>query len=375
MNTTLRRRKERAYAVDLVLEDRLAYLQGAPLVVAWDLHGDRLLYHRWDWHYRVIKDEPEIIWDWGHVDTVLCVLDSAAGPLTDLAQGRIFAKTSTEEATPSPESGEPLPDRIVEHIAADPTNGSAVVYSHRFSVDSPYVTDVQSWDLFGSPLGLASLPQPYDDQPRWHVPHAIVYDNWVYACERVAAGPGGRVVRRAVNNLGAAVAAIGFGDLELPHSLAIHPDPEADTGGTLYVLTTTLYDPGAGSHTRSGLTVATLELDVITGYSIDFGFSTASPTEDPYAWPWDAGAGPNTGGFLLADLAGGPGHFISVGFDPGSYDPGPAPDSLATFRWHLGSDDTESLGEALPNPIFRTATGLLGAAAGILPPQELTLEE
>ncbi len=377
--TTYRRRKERAYSIDLVLEPRLAHLQGAPFAVAWDLYLDRLVYDRWDWHYTVIAGtEPPVIYDQGRVDTVLCALSSADGPLTDVAQGRVLALISTEAATPSPEAPEPLPDRIVEQIAVDPVTGSIVVYSHRDSVEVPYyVTDIHTFDALGGPMGSASHPQPNDDYPRWVVPHVIAHGLVIYAVERSVDGPTGRVVRRTFGVLGAggeSLPSYPGNEWERISSVALDPPAEGNEDGTLYILSTTLYDPGEPTaHTRSGMAALNgSTLALLAGYSLDFGHGGA----EPYAWSWDAGAGPNTGGYLLFDGAdeAGP-RFISVGYDPGSYDPAPGPDALATFRFSPADNGQllESLGPPLPTPLHRTATGILGCLQGTLPPEVIEI--
>jgi hypothetical protein len=378
--TDLRRRKENAYTVDLELEERTVHLQASPQAIAWDLHGNRLLYHRADWHYRIVKgSDPEEIVDWGRVDAVVCALAAAAGPLIDVAQGQIVAQVASDPVTEDPGWSGP---RIVEQIAADPVQGRIVVYSHREDVQSPYRTDLIGFDASGGIISSATLPQPLDDSPPWHVPHAILYDDTLYAIERDDTtwpdiGPAtGRVVKRIIGSLGAFTTTLPLPEAErhvFLHTLA--HDPEA---GVLYVFATRLNNPG-GFGTYQTSTLSTIDagtLALLHELPVDFDFDEHSPTERPYyLGTWEAAGGPNTGGLCVFDgLEGDVPRFLSAAIDPSGYSPNPlAPKPFAVFRWLASTRGTheETLGPVLPVPLHRTGAGLIGAWQSTLPPAEL----
>jgi hypothetical protein len=379
---TLRRRKEGAYAVDLELEDRTVYLQASPQEIAWDLHGDRLLYHRAEWHYRIIKgSNPEKIVDWGRVDTVICALAAAAGPLNDVAQGQAVALVASDPVTGNPGWSGP---RIVEQIAADPADGSFVVYSHRDDVEEPYVTELAGFGRDGGMLSSASLPQPLDGTPRWHVPHAILHDGHLYAVERDDTtwpdfGPAtGRIVRRIIGGLGGLTATLPLPAGErysFPHTLALDPDT-----GTLFVFATRLnrFDWVTWyttSLTRADAATLAFELE----HPVDFGFKDFvwGDKVPYYLGVWESAGGPNTGGLCVFDgWDGSLARFVSSAIDPSRFDPRPwAPRYYATFRWNATTRGTwlASVGDDLPVPLHRSATGLIGAWQSSLPPAELEL--
>ena len=303
MITTLRSRKENAYNVapppPVALEDRLVHLQASPQAVAWDLYGNRLLYHRADWHYRVIAgsagSSPEEIVDYGRVDCVICALPAAAGPLTDVAQGQIVALVASDEVPGNPGYSGP---RIVEVIATDPVQGQFAVYSHREDVESPYVTELSGFDASGGLISAASLPQPPDDTPRWHVPHAVLYDDILYAVERDAtawpeAGPAtGRIVRRAIGNLGGLVPTLDLPEGErfvFPHTLAYNPDQ-----AVLHVFATLLVHQDWTTHQTSTLsTLRATTLELLDEQPVDFGFQDYDlATKRPYyLGTWEAAGG------------------------------------------------------------------------------------
>jgi hypothetical protein len=382
MSDNLRRRKENAYAVDLELEDRVVYLDASPQAIAWDLHGERLLYHRAEWHYRIVKgSEPEEIFDWGRVDAVICELPAAAGSLTDVAQGQAFAVVASDQMTENPGFAGP---RIVEMIAADPTSGGFAVYSHRGDLTDPFVTDLKSFTAIGGILSFAAIPQPIGSNV-WHVPHAVMYDGWLYAIERddtiwPDSPVTGRVVRR---NAGAVGALTTFLDLPVdeqwifPHSLAYDPYRER-----LYLLVSKWNDPGTfEAHETSGLTTLdAATLSILDERPADFGFDEyhAPPGElRPFAWPWQAGGAPSTGGFLVFDGDETTVQFLSTAHaDPSIYTPEAIlPDEWATFRWRPAGrgEHIETVGPGLPVPLYRTGSGLIGAFQSTLPPEELSL--
>lgn len=373
MTTDLRRRKDNAYAVDLELEDRLVHLQASPQAIAWDLYGDRLLYHRADWHYRVIKgSDPEEIVDWGHVDCVICGLPAAAGPLTDVAQGQVVALVASDAVTEDPGYAGP---RVVEVIAADPEQGRFAVYSHREDVESPYVTVISGFAAGGGVMSAASIPQPLDDTPRWHVPHAVLYDDILYAIERDStlwpeAGPStGRIVRRAIGSLGGLVNTLNLpeGDRHaFPHTVVVDPDRDL-----LFVLATRLNNPDEWWNTFLTTALWTLRasnLELLDEQPVDFDFyeyeiSTKRPY---YLGAWEAAGGPNTGGLAVLDGSDGgliP-RFVSSAINPSTFNPDPiAPKPSATFRWLASSRGTfvENVGTRLPVPLHRSGTGFIGA--------------
>lgn len=381
MITNLRSRKENAYAVapppPVALEDRLVHLLASPQAVAWDLHGNRLLYHRADWHYRIIAgSSPEEIVDYGRVDCVICALPAAAGPLNDIAQGQIVALVASDAVTGNPGYAGP---RVVEVIAPDPVQGRFVVYSHQEDVESPYVTELSGFDAGGGLVSAASLPQPLDDTPRWHIPHAVLHDDILYAIERDStawpeAGPNtGRIVRRAIGSLGGLVHTHDLPDGErfvFPHTLAYNPAQDV-----LYVFATRLVHQDWTTHqtsTMSTLRASTLER--LDEQPIDFGFFEydLGSKRPYYLGAWESAGGPNTGGLCVFDgaAAGFAPRFVSSAIDPSAFNPDPiAPKPYATFRWHAGSRGTfvESLGSSLPVPLFRTGIGFLGAWQGLFP--------
>jgi hypothetical protein len=381
MITTLRNRKENAYNVappaPPALEDRLVHLQASPQAVAWDLYGNRLLYHRADWHYRIIAgSSPEEIVDYGRVDCVICALPAAAGPLTNVAQGQIVALVASDQVTGNPGYSGP---RIVELIAADPVQGQFAVYAHREDVESPYVTILSGFEPGGGLMSAASLPQPLDDTPRWHVPHAVLHDDILYAIERDStawpeAGPAtGRIVRRAIGSLGGLVHTLDLPEGErfvFPHTLAYNADQDV-----LYVFATRLVHQDWTTHqtsTMSTLRAGTLEL--LGEQPVDFGFFEydLGSKRPYYLGIWESAGGPNTGGLCVFDGtdAGFAPRFVSSAINPATFDPLPwAPRTYRTFRWWASARGTfiESVGASLPIPLHRSGTGFIGAWQGDLP--------
>lgn len=378
----LRRRKEDAYMVNLELEDRVVFLAASPQAIAWDLHGSRLLYHRAEWHYKIVKDsDPEEIVDFGQVECVICELPASAGQLTDVAQGQRLAVVATDAVTEDPGFGGP---RVVEVIAADPVTGGFAVYSHREDVEDPYVTDLKAFTAGGGVLSFGSIPQPAGTL-RWHVPHAILFDGWIYAIERDSTSwpdtpVTGRVAKR---NVGSAGALTVYRDLPageqfvFPHSLAY--DPHRDR---VYVLSTQLANPGSWPvHEVSGLTTLdAVSLGVLGESAADFGFDEYVPppaTQLPFAWPWQSAGGASTGGYLVYDGDETEVRFLSTApADQSTYTPDPlAPDEWTTFRWRpVGrGEHLETVGPGLPVPIHRTGAGLIGAYQSTLPPEEVGL--
>jgi hypothetical protein len=370
---SLRNRKEDAYAVALETEDRLVYLLSSPHAVAWDPFGDRLLYHRTEWHYKVLKGTEEI-WDPGTMETVICSLPRALGDLSDVEQGFRLAVIEIEELSevPETETGEPpfgWP-RIVEVIAVDPSDGTFAVYSHREDELDSFKTTLQAFSPVGGSLSASVFPQPADLAAPWVVPHAVIHETNIYALERettfwpTIGPPGGRIVRRSVGTVGSLAFTFSFGNrYRFPHSLAVDPENER-----LYVLSTLLIDPGPDSYQRTLLMKLRLpDLEFVAEGFVDFGFHEHSPMARPY-WLGDWGGGRNTGGLLLFDGSPGWTQFISVGLDPETFNPNPAAENdVVTFRWDTGGQALGQVGEALPTPLFRAPGAVLGHAFGEMP--------
>jgi hypothetical protein len=383
--SALRRRKEDAYATAAPADDieaRVLYLGASPYAIAYDLHGGRLLYHRADWHYRVRRGaDPEEIVDYGHVDTAICSLPGGE-TLTDVEQGEVLAVVASEPVDSDPGWGG---QRVVEMIAVDPTSGNFVVYSHREDVENPYQTDVAAFEgATGGRISFATLPQPLDGSARWHVPHAICYDGWLYASERddttwPEVGPAtGRVVRRLMGNLGTLSQYIPLPEGErfiFPHSLALDGE-----NGILFVLSTRLNNPGTlSSYQTSGITTFDAEsMSPMIARPVDFDFDEQSESERPYyLGAWEAAGGPNTGGLILFDgSTEDGGYLIASGYDPSVWDPLPwASRQSSVFRWRADGRGVHvtTIGDALPVPLFRTESGLLGGWQSTTPPEALDL--
>ena len=159
--TQLPNRKPNAYTVDVQLETRERILPSSIKATTWDLHGNRLLYTRDVWRYKVLAGS-NTIQDFGHVDTEVMALPAADLPLTSAAQG---ARVALIDHIPvnAPQSNSSL--RIPEVLAADHVTGNWIIYSHRIDIGPPYVTDLTAYSPTGAVISSTVLAQPDDVGP------------------------------------------------------------------------------------------------------------------------------------------------------------------------------------------------------------------
>ena len=370
--TQLPNRKPDAYTVDLRIElaDRELILPSSLKATTWDLHGDRLLYTRDVWRYRVVGGTEEI-YDFGHVDTEIMALPASELPMTSAAQGtRLVLLDHIPVDTPQAAGSQ----RVPQVLAADPGTGNWIVYSHRDDLGPPFVTDLACFDPTGNPLSTATLVQPDDVGLRWEVPHAVVHEGFIYAIERDfrhnlggSTAPG-IVVRRQVGTVGSLTVWWSPEDEWVyPHSVSVGESH-------VFVAATRLFNPGLDSFQRSYL----YWLDKDTLAQADVRQLLFNPTDNDGPRPyflgmWEAAAGRNTGGLVLHDPA--DGTFLASGISPNGYHPDwfNHPRTLALFRFaavlvgeqpfvHLAD-----LGDEMPVPMCRTATGLYGNWEAQLP--------
>jgi hypothetical protein len=361
--TQLPNRKPDAYTIDVQLENREVILPSSFRATTWDLHGNRLLYTRDVWRYRVLAGTNDIQ-DHGHVDTEVLAVPAADLPLTSPTQGTRLALIDHIAVNAPQAAGS---QRVPNALAADPLTGNWIIYSHRADLGSPFVTDLAAYTPTGDLLSSAALVQPDDVGLRWEVPHAVLHNGALYAIERdFRQNPGGTaataiVVRRQVGTLGSLTVWWSPEDeWTYPHSVSLGEDH-------LFVAATRLFDPGLDSYLRSylfWLSPDTLEQSQVRQLKFN---STDNDFPEPYfVGMWEAAAGRNTGGIVLHDRQ--TGTFLATGISPAGYNPNwfiQFP-TFALFRFAaalLGSEPfvhLEDLGDRLPVPMYRTPTGLGG---------------
>jgi hypothetical protein len=371
--TQLRGRKADAYKVDLRLEARETVLPGSPLACCWDLRGDRLLFARDIWRYKVIAGTDEI-YDSGYVDTEIVALPAAELPLSSAAAGTVLLRLDRVPRAEIPAEELVFSLRVVDVIAADPLDDFFAIYHHRADVGPPYETWLSTYNSNGELFSVASWLQPDDGAPPWSVPHAVVDNGWVYGIERdnvwrAEPGPAvGIVTKRGIGTPATAIATWSPEDRWIyPHSVSVGAD-------RLWVLMTKLFNPGPDSFQLSY--IASLTLDELlgpVGIQIDFGFG--DPPDRYHLGDWQAAGDRNTGGLCLyeaaaEDEAGTP-IFLASALTPDGWPP-VLPDLPETqlFRWSLtfpGGSYLGDVGEAMPIPMSRTPAGLCGNLAGELP--------
>lgn len=373
--TDLRGHKEGAYRVALETEPRVSYLASSPHAVAWDSFGDRLLYTRQLWHYRVRKGTEEVV-DWGHLDTEIAQIPRGAMPLNSLGQGSQLALVVRDELTGDPGwAGDVLP----EVLAVDRESGQFVVFWHRLSVADPNTTFAKSFSSGGGMMSEAAFLQPNDGTPPWEVPHAIAHDGTVFSIERsddhaaeVGDPAAGHVARRSLGSLGTRNAVWNPGDpWVFPHSLALRPD-----GDVLYVLVTKLNNPGGfGTFQRSFLVLLDAgDLSFMSQHEL--GFSLPPGGDRPYYMgAWQSAGSANSGGMFICLEDG---SFVSSCETPDGWSSQPwDPIVRGVFRWSGDGPGVflESKGALLPTPIHAVpaeppATGtaaVIGAWSGSFP--------
>ncbi len=118
--TQLPNRKPDAYTVDIQLEAREKILPSSIKATAWDLHGNRLLYTRDVWRYKVLAGS-NTIQDFGHVDTEVMAIPANQLPMTSAAQGTRVALIDHIAVNRSQSNSSV---RIPEVLAADPVTGN-----------------------------------------------------------------------------------------------------------------------------------------------------------------------------------------------------------------------------------------------------------
>ena len=368
--TQLPNRKPDVYTVDLQLELREKILPSSLKATTWDLHGNRLLYTRDVWRYRVLPGTNDIQ-DFGHVDTEVMAVPAAALPLTAPTQGTRLALIDHIPVN-APQSNSS--QRIPQVLAADPVTGNWIVYSHRRDLAPPYITDLAAYTPIGNLISSAALQQPTDVGLRWEVPHAILQNGVLYAIERdFRPHPGstnarGIVVRRQIGSVGSlSIWWSPEDEWTFPHSVSV--------GGThAYVAATKLFNPGFGSFQRSYL----YWLNNETLAQSDIRQLKFNPTDNDGPRPykigsWEATGSRNTGGIVLYDPRAG--NFLAAGISPAGYNPDwfIQDPTFALFRFApalLGSEPfvhLADLADDLPVPMSLTATGVCANDANQLP--------
>ncbi len=368
--TQLRNRKADAYDVDLRLEPRERILDTSPKACCWDLHGKRLLFARDVWRYRVYAG-TEDVYDPGFIDTEIVALPAAQLPMTSAAQGNLLVRLDRVDTTLIPrEIWPPYTSlRVVEALAADAETGQWVVYSSRDDVQTPYRTELAAYDNAGGALGgTVSLEQPLDGTARWRVPHAIFEKGWVYAIERdltfqETPGPApGHVTKRHVGTLGSLI--FRWTPLDryvYPHSVSV------GHGDILWVAMNKLFDPGtdfAIQRTYMGCLDRTA-MGALFIAELNFGLDP-----DTHYWlgEWQGSGELNTGGLVLFDSATVDSSlFIASGTTPAGFDPEHPEQKLFRFELAPPGVHVADLGDAMPIPMSRTPTGLVGNTVGVLP--------
>jgi hypothetical protein len=369
--TQLPNRKSDAYTVDIQLEAREKILPSSIKATTWDLHGNRLLYTRDVWRYKVLAGS-NTIQDFGHVDTEVMAIPADQLPMSSAAQG---TRVTLIDHIPvdAPQSNSSL--RIPEVLAADPTTGNWIIYSHRIDVGPPYITDLAAFTPTGAPISRTSLVQPDDVGLRWEVPHAILQDGFLYAIERdFRHNTGGSnatalVVRRQIGTVGSLTIYWSPDDEWLfPHSVSVSEEH-------VFVAATKLFNPGGfGTFQRSYL----YWLNNETLAQADVRQLKFNPTDNDFPRPfkvggWEPTGSRNTGGIVLYDRQAG--NFLAAGISPNGYNPDWFEQSPthALFRFApalLGDQPFVHLADIaddLPIPMSFTATGVCANDTNQLP--------
>jgi hypothetical protein len=369
--TQLPNRKQDAYSLDIQLEDREHILPSSIKATTWDLHGNRLLYTRDVWRYKVLAGS-NTIQDFGHVDTEVMAIAAADLPMSSAAQGTRVALIDHIPVN-APQSNSSL--RIPEVLAADPVTGNWIIYSHRIDVGPPYVTDLAAYTPTGGLLSSAALPQPNDVGLRWEVPHAVLHDGALYAIERdFRANPDGSnapgiVVRRQIGTVGSlSIWWSGEDEWIFPHSVSVSEEH-------VFVAANKLFNPGGfGTFERSYL----YWLNNETLAQADVRQLKFNPTDNDFPRPyklggWEPTGSRNTGGLVLYDPRAG--NFLAAGISPNGYNPDWFEQSptRALFRFAptlLGTEPFVHLADVaddLPIPMSFTANGVCANDAHQLP--------
>jgi hypothetical protein len=363
-------RKPDAYSVDIQLEAREVILPSSPKATTWDFHGDRLLYTRDVWRYRVLAGSEDIH-DFGHVDTEVMAIPAAELPMSSAAQGTRLALIDHIAVTAPQGAGS---QRVPEVLAADPATGAWIIYSHRDDFSPPYVTDLAAYTPGGALLSSAAIVQPNDVGLRWEVPHAVLHAGFLFAIERdfranpTGSNAPGMVVRRQVGSVGSLVVYWSPDDeWTYPHSVSLGEN-------FVFVAATRLFDPGLDSYMRSYL----YWLDPETLAQSQVRQLKFNPTDNGFPEPffvgfWEPAGGRNTGGIVLHDRE--TGTFLASGISPAGYNPRWSVHfpTFALFRFQSTFLGTEpfvhltDLGERLPVPMYPIPDGLGGNWEAQLP--------
>lgn len=384
MKTKLGYRKAQAYTVGVDLEDRMVILPSAPQAIAYDIKNDRLLYHRSEWHYRVIKGTPEV-YDSGTMETVICAM-GAGESLSNAVQGARLVTLRSERLTEPPQETEGEDDLpyfwppTVMSMGADPETGMVAVYTTNWPDLLERDARLFTFASNGGSLQYADVHAPEDGSLDAWVRHCVVEQNRIYSIERdeqvwPATGPGThRVAMRAVGEPGALAAHYQFaGRTRYPHT--VMPDFRA---GRCWVLSVDRVPLGGGDfYFRSYLTELHINLlTLLSEREITFGHP-GDGVPPYFLGEWGA-QGARGGGFGVlevsaADTESGEPVFISMGRNPNDWEPeagGAPPTPPQLLRWTPsaeGGELLEATGSNVPNPIHRTASGVIGAEIGHMP--------
>ncbi len=386
MKTALGYRKAQAYTVGVELEDRMVILPSAPQAIAYDRRFDRLLYHRTEWHYKVIKGTPEV-YDPGTMETVICAM-GAGESLSNPVQGARLVTLRSERLSERPietEGEDEVPfswPPTVMNMGADPASGNFAVYTSNWPDLLERDARLFTFGPAGNPISQADVHAPEDGSLDAWVRHCVVEGSRIYAIERdeqiwPTVGPGThRVAMRAVGEAGALAASYQFtGRTRCPHT--VMPDFKA---GRCWVLSSDAFPLfGGGNYFKTFLTELHIDLlSFISEREIHFGHVGDLPLILPYWMGRYQSNGGRGGGYGVldtsaADTESGQPVFITAAGNPDAWDPdlgGGLPNPPELIRWTPSAEGgvlLDSLGAAIPAPIHRTSSGLIGAEIGHMP--------
>lgn len=359
--TTLRRRKADAYRIQQPPSLQGVYDRGADQV-AWHGQTNSLVYdrHRGLWRYTEV---PSAIVDTGSRRDVLARSPRADLPLASETEGAEVAELLEATGWAGGEDDRWTPEVTVHCIASDPTSGTTVVWWHRSDEWSAVPGDgltklrLTSFDPFGQVLGSAVETLHVGGDFWWLGRiNAELHGGFVYAVEPTTAAQGWtlwptweqqwiamRLVKRQASSLVPVVLEQVLDDEGVGvDSLTVDVASEVPRA---WVFFNRQWPQGAGPHPTYAENnaydtsyVAPVDPDTLIvspATQLHFGWGDADPWSFDEAQPYGDGVA-----YDGADA------FVSIGFDPATWDTPQGNNSL--WRFTLAGGGTRLTGTATP---------------------------